>query len=94
MVRILIARVNPVHVRHDDVGDEHVRLQRSRDFYCLFAAIDCCCLKTALVQNNGQRIRDDSLVIGDQNFGLYLIVRHSLLFAQRRASTVAPRGSA
>ena len=62
-------RVDSVQAGHDDIGDEHVRLEGRGQLDGLFAGIDGAGLKAALIQNHGQRIGDHPFIVGNQNFG-------------------------
>ena len=58
------------HAGHDDVGDEHVGLEAFERLDGLFAAVDGARFKAGLVQDDGQRVGDDLLVVGDEHPGL------------------------
>src|ERR1019366_1593537 len=75
----LNGRVNAIQVSHNDVGDQHVRLVRGSHLKRGFAGINSAGLETALVQNHGQRISNDSFVVYNKDFGLNLVLGHTLL---------------
>ena len=83
----LDSRVDPVHVRHNDVGDEHVRRERFSSLNSFFATIDGCCLEAALIKNDCECICNDAFIVRDKNFWFYLGFRHSFLFHSTHTQT-------
>ncbi len=71
--------VDAVEIGHDDVADEHVGPKGARRFDGFFAGIYGGGFKSALVENNGQGVGNDTLVVGDQHFGFHLSLGHSFL---------------
>src|SRR5580698_10909265 len=55
--------VDPVQVGHDDVADEHVGFEGLGGFHRFLAAINGRGFESALIQNDGKGVGDDSFVI-------------------------------
>jgi hypothetical protein len=78
--------IDAIHVSHDHVGNQHVWPNCASRLDCFFSAVNRGGLEPALVQDNGQRVRDYSLVISDQYFGFCLSSVHLLLRDDLRRS--------
>jgi len=61
-------RFDAGHTSHDDIADEHVRLEAVEQLDSFFAAKNGARLKACLIQNNCESVGDYLLVVGDQNF--------------------------
>ena len=57
------------HAGHDDVADEHIGLKALQRLDGFFSAEDSARLETCLVEDNGQCIGNDLLVVGNENSG-------------------------
>ena len=71
--------VNAIQVGHDDIADQHIRLEGPRNFNGLLTCVNGCGLKSALIEDDGKSVGDYALVIGDQHFGLLGSLRHSCI---------------
>ena len=58
---------NARHSSHNDVRDEHIWRERIQRLDGLFAAVDRSSFKTGLVQDDGESVRNDLFVVGDEN---------------------------
>src|SRR5215467_13447904 len=58
---------NAVHVGHDYVADHQVRTSRAGTIHCGYSSIDSRRLEAVLVQDDRQRISDNSFIIYNQH---------------------------
>lgn len=60
-------RLNPVHVRHDDVADDKLRSGFFCPIHCGGPRINRRGIEAVLVEDDGKRIRDNAFIIDDEN---------------------------
>src|SRR5580692_5835668 len=61
------SRFNAIHVRHDDIADDQIRLERSCAFHCCCSGIHRRSVISVQIEDFGQSVSNDLLVVNHQN---------------------------
>ncbi len=60
-------RFDTCHSGHDDVTDQHIRLELFECLDCSFSTENCTCFEARLIKNDSERICDHLLVVRNEH---------------------------
>src|ERR1700753_2022378 len=66
--------IDAIQICHDDVADEHIGLECLGGCNGLLAAVNSGSVESTLIENDGQRISNHTLIISHQYLGLSLVL--------------------